>query len=343
VINFTAAALSAGERLPWPDPLIRAAVRVMVSQTQRRLQGESALAEQDFARHMADLPIAINMREANEQHYELRPEFFALMLGPQRKYSCCHYDGPGTSLVQAEERALIETADHAALADGQRILELGCGWGSLSLWMARRFPAACIISMSNSHSQRAFIAGCADREGLRNLTVVTEDINTFEPQGHFDRVVSVEMFEHMSNWRELLRRIKYWMTPAGAFFIHIFSHMRASYRFDVANRADWIAQHFFTGGTMPSSGLIRQFGDLVEVDREWRWDGTHYRRTAEDWLENFDRNIDEIALLLRRIYGTDAALWARRWRLLLHATAGLFGHKNGQEWGVSHFRLRPTR
>jgi cyclopropane-fatty-acyl-phospholipid synthase len=339
-MNLTAAALAAGERVTWPDPMVRAAVNMLVGRTKRRLQSERASAERDFVRSMAEYPIATNTRDANDQHYELPAEFFTLMLGPQRKYSCCYYEEPGASLAQAEERALAETAEHAALTDGQSVLELGCGWGSLSLWMARKYPRARIVSVSNSHSQRAFIAGRAEHEGLRNLTVIAADMNTFAPTGQFDRVVSVEMFEHMSNWRELLRRIVTWMAPHGALFVHIFSHRNAPYRFDAANRADWIARHFFTGGIMPSHNLIRQFSDLVTVEQEWWWDGNHYRRTAEQWLENFDRDVAKIDTVLRRIYGKDAALWHRRWRMFLYATSGLFGHDNGKEWGVSHFRLR---
>ena len=342
-MSLATAAMGAGERIAWPDPLLRAAISMLVGRTRRRLCLKDASAEFEFARRMAEYPIAINTREANEQHYEIPPEFFALMLGPQRKYSCCYYEHAGTSLAEAEECALAETAEHAALADGQRILELGCGWGSLSLWIARRYSAARIVAVSNSRSQRSFIAQRAQAEGLRNLTAVAADINSFTPPGQFDRVVSVEMFEHMSNWRELLRRIVSWLTPQGALFLHVFSHRRAPYRFDAADRGDWIAQHFFSGGIMPSHGLIRQFGDLVAVEADWWWDGTHYRRTAEHWLENFDRNAEAIDDVLRGFYGADAALWHRRWRLFLHATAGLFGHSNGEEWGVSHYRLRPAR
>jgi cyclopropane-fatty-acyl-phospholipid synthase len=330
-MSLAAAAIGAGERVAWPDPLLRAAIGMLVGRTRRRLRLTDASAEFEFARLMAEYPIAINTREANEQHYEISPEFFALMLGPQRKYSCCYYEHAGVTLAEAEGRALAETAEHAALADGQHILELGCGWGSLSLWMARRYPAARIVAVSNSRSQRNFIAQRAQAEGLRNLTVVAADINSFTPPGQFDRVVSVEMFEHMSNWRELLRRIVSWLTPQGALFL------------DAADRADWIAQHFFSGGIMPSHGLIRRFGDLVAVERDWRWDGTHYRRTAEHWLENFDRNAEAIDAVLHGFYGADATLWHRRWRLFLHATAGLFGHSDGEEWGVSHYRLRAAR
>jgi len=342
-MNITAAAIGAGERVAWPDPLIRAAVRMLVGRTKRRLQRQSAAGEAEFARRMADYPIAPNTQEANDQHYELPAEFFALMLGPQRKYSSCYYAHAGLTLADAEEHALAETARHAALADSQRILELGCGWGSLSLWMARHYRAARIVSVSNSRSQRAHIAARAQGEGLRNLTVIAADINGFAPLGQFDRVVSVEMFEHMSNWRALLERTASWLTPQGMLFLHVFSHRRAPYRFDTRNRADWIAQHFFTGGIMPSHGLIRRFDDLFAVEQEWWWDGTHYRRTAEDWLANFDRNAEAIDTVLRGFYGADAALWHRRWRLFLHATAGLFGHSDGEEWGVSHYRLRPVR
>jgi cyclopropane-fatty-acyl-phospholipid synthase len=342
-MNITAAALGAGERVAWPDPMLRAAVKMLVGRTERRLRREDNAVESDFARRMAEFPIATNTHEANAQHYELPAEFFALMLGPQRKYSCCYYQQPEMSLAQAEEAALGKTAEHAGLANGQRILELGCGWGSLSLWMARRYPASRIVSVSNSGSQHAFIERRAALEGLRNLTVVTADINAFVPSGVFDRVVSVEMFEHMSNWRKLLERTVSWLTPEGSLFIHIFSHRRTPYRFDAGDPADWIARYFFTGGIMPSHGLIRQFSDLVEVDGEWWWDGVHYRRTADQWLENFDRNAAEIGRVLRQVYGKDAMLWQRRWRLFLHATSGLFGHNNGTEWGVSHYRLRPAR
>jgi cyclopropane-fatty-acyl-phospholipid synthase len=342
-MSMAAALVGAGESLAWPDPVLRTAVKLLVGRTRQRLRRAGAASEAEFARRMAAFPIATNTGEANAQHYELPADFFALMLGPQRKYSCCYYERPGMSLAEAEERALSQTAAHAALADGQRILELGCGWGSLSLWMARRYPAARIVSVSNSHGQRAAISRRAEREGLRNLTVITADMNTFAPTGQFDRVVSVEMFEHMANWRALLGRVRSWLTPQGLLFIHIFSHRRAPYRFDAADRADWIAQHFFTGGIMPSHGLIRQFGDLVEIEREWWWDGTHYRRTADHWLDNFDRNAAAVGRVLDTVYGPDAALWRRRWRLFLHATSGLFGHSNGGEWGVSHYRLRPVR
>jgi cyclopropane-fatty-acyl-phospholipid synthase len=197
--------------------------------------------------------------------------------------------------------------------------------------------------VSNSRSQRATIERLADDRGLTNLTIITADMNEFTPEGVFDRVVSVEMFEHMSNWTALLSKVRGWLAPEGRLFLHVFTHRTAPYRFDHADKEDWIAQHFFTGGLMPSHGLIRCFPDLFDVEAEWRWSGTHYERTALHWLENYDRYRDEIDRLLVETYGAAARLWRRRWRLFLLATAGLFGHDGGREWGVSHYRLRPAR
>ena len=263
-------------------------------------------------------------------------------MGPQRKYSCCLYETGIDTLVEAEERALAVTAEHAGLADGQRILELGCGW-ALSLWMARHYRSARIVTVSNSHSQRDFIIRVAKTHGLSNLDVVTADMNAFTSDRRFDRVVSVEMFEHMSNWRPLLERMRGCLEPDGRMFIHIFTNARAPYRFSIDDKSDWIAQHYFTGGIMPSQTLIRQFADCFAVDAEWRWSGEHYRRTAADWLKNFDENSEAISAVLQRICGRDASLWRRRWRLFFLATMGLFGHAGGGEWAVSHYRLAPAR
>jgi cyclopropane-fatty-acyl-phospholipid synthase len=282
-------------------------------------------------------PIAENTAEANAQHYEVPAEFFALVLGPRRKYSSCLYDSPATTLAEAEELALAETCAHADLADGQNVLELGCGWGSLSLWMAERYPASRITAVSNSHSQRAAIEAAASERGLTNIKVITRDMNDFQAPYRFDRVVSVEMFEHMSNWAGLLERV------AGRLFLHVFTHRDTPYRFDMNDKSDWIAQHFFTGGIMPSHGLARRFPDLFEVEAEWRWSGEHYRRTAMDWLANFDRHAGEIEAIFRGVYGKDTPIWKRRWRVFFLATAGLFGDSGGEVWGVSHYRLRPAR
>jgi len=341
-VSLIAAGIGLVERTPLPDPVIRLGIGRLVARSARLRAAAPESEERDFATAMAGFPIAEHTAAANAQHYELPPEFFAATLGPRRKYSCCLYEAADTSLAQAETRALEETASHAGLADGQRILELGCGWGSLALFMAERYPNATITAVSNSHAQRRHIEGEAMLRQLRNVTVVTADMNDFAPPGHFDRVVSVEMFEHMANWRGLLGRIGAWLAPHGRLFVHVFAHKARPYRFDHRDPADWIARHFFTGGIMPSHGLIRHFPDCFTVEEEWRWNGQHYERTALDWLANFDANRVAIDRTLAAACGADAALWRRRWRLFYLATAGLFGHRGGEEWGVSHYRLRPT-
>jgi cyclopropane-fatty-acyl-phospholipid synthase len=300
------------------------------------------VGDETFAEQMASRPIAEFTQDANSQHYELPAAFFDRALGPAKKYSCCFYDDGAASLAEAEVSALETTARRADLHDGQSVLELGCGWGSLSLFLAGRYPAARVTAVSNSASQRAFIESEARRRSLGNLTVVTADMNNFSTIGRFDRIVSVEMFEHMSNWRALLSRARAWLEPEGALFIHIFTHRTCSYRFDHADKSDWIARHFFTGGVMPSRSLIRQFADLFSVEQEWLWSGLNYQKTALDWLANFDARQAEIDAVLQVVYGAQARLWRRRWRLFFLATAGLFGDSGGAEWAVSHYRLRPT-
>jgi cyclopropane-fatty-acyl-phospholipid synthase len=340
-MNLAARMASAAERFPLPDNLLRLGINRLVSRTGTQLLNAPATTTR-FASDMEAHCIAEHTEAANSQHYELPPEFFALVLGPHRKYSCCLYPVGHESLEAAELHALEETVSHAELADGQEILELGCGWGSLSLFMAQRFPAARITAISNAKAQRRYIEDQARQLNLRNLLVITADINHFEPDRSFDRVVSVEMFEHLSNWRHLLTRVRAWLRPEGKLFVHVFAHATRPYRFDHEDEADWIAQHFFTGGIMPSHDLIAAFPGLFTLARDWRWSGTHYRRTAQHWLRNYDRNAAAIRKILDLTYGGDAELWRRRWRLFFLATAGLFGHGGGEPWGVSHYLLTPT-
>ena len=341
-MSLIAAAMARLESAPLPDALTRIGVSHLVGAARRQLERAPSGAEAAFAEAMGERAVAEHADAANVQHYELPPEFFALILGPRRKYSCGWYESAESTLVEAEAAALERTALMAELADGQDILELGCGWGSLSLWTADRYPNARITAVSNSTPQRLYIEAEARRRGLRNLRIITADMNRFATTGRFDRIVSVEMFEHMANWRALLSRARDWLRPDGKLFIHVFSHSTTPYRFEVTNQSDWIAQHFFTGGIMPSHGLIGRFGDLFELEADARWSGAHYERTALAWLANHDRNIGEIDPILRRVYGADAALWRRRWRLFFLATAGLFGCRGGEVWGVSHYRLRPA-
>jgi cyclopropane-fatty-acyl-phospholipid synthase len=334
--------IGTAERVPLPDALVRAGINRLCSRTAAKFAASDGSSDAAFADEMAARAIAEYTDEANAQHYEVPAAFFALVLGPNRKYSACFYREPASTLQEAEEEALRQTVDHADLADGQSILELGCGWGSLSLWMARQFPNANILAVSNSNSQREYIEAQAAERGLSNIEIVTQDMNVFHPARKFDRIVSVEMFEHMMNWRDLMMRVNSWLAPGGRFFMHIFTHRSGAYLFDRADGEDWIAQHFFTGGVMPSHHLIRQYADLFTVEKEWRWSGVHYQRTALDWLANFDRNREEIEAILQSVYGGETALWMRRWRWFFLATAGLFGYADGSEWGVSHYRMTAT-
>lgn len=342
-MNMLAFAINTAERAPLTDGMTLAGIDLLCGRTKRRLAATAAIQENLFVDAMNQYPVAIHADEANRQHYEVPAAFFSRVLGPSRKYSCCLYPTEATTLKEAEVHALAETVRHAAIEDGMTILELGCGWGSLSLYLAAQFPNSRIVSVSNSASQRAFILATANQRGLTNLSVLTADMNDFSIDQRFDRIVSIEMFEHMSNWQKLFERARSWLKPEGRLFLHVFTHKNRSYRFDQDDPADWIAHHFFTGGIMPAHDLPHRFGDLFTVEEEWRWAGTHYRRTALDWLANFDREIDRIQPIFAEIYGKDASLWQRRWRLFFLATAGLFGHDDGEIWGVGHYLLKPAR
>ena len=342
-MNMLAFAINTAERAPLSDKMTLAGIDFLCSRTKRKLANVPHAEELEFAKNMTYFPVAIHTDEANRQHYEVPAEFFALVLGPQRKYSSCYYPSETTTLADAETAALAETVKHANIQDGMDILELGCGWGSLSLYLARQFPQSKVTSVSNSASQRAYILTKAQKQGITNLTVITADMNAFAPDGTYDRIVSVEMFEHMSNWRTLMERARSWLNQEGKLFLHVFTHKDRSYRFDQNDPADWIAHHFFTGGIMPAFDLPHRFGDVFTVEAEWRWSGNHYRRTAMDWLANFDREAARITPILQQVYGKDANLWRRRWRLFFLATAGLFGHDDGEVWGVGHYLLTPTR
>ena len=338
-MSVVSAIIGTAERVPLPDVVIRAAIQRLCSRSATRLSALSAADDAAFAGRMMLRPIA---EGADSGHDEVPASFFAQVLGPNRKYSSCFYKTEATTLREAEEEALRQTVEHAGIADGQTILELGCGWGSLSLWMARQFPHAKVTAVSNSQTQRAHIEEEARQRGLLNLRVVTADMNVFAPEGRFDRIVSVEMFEHIMNWRKLMTRARSWLAPEGRFFMHIVAHRSGSHLFDRTDRADWIAQRAFTEGLMPSHHLVRQFGDIFAIEKEWCWSGTHYQRTANDWLVNFDAHRDAIEASLRKVYGGETALWMRRWRWFFLATAGLFGYADGTEWGVSQYRMKAT-
>jgi cyclopropane-fatty-acyl-phospholipid synthase len=329
-----------------PDAVIRFGIRRLLAQ---RLRAETAPtpAEQHrrldtFAADLRTQPIAINTQDSKAQHYEVPTAFYQRVLGPRLKYSCCWFERGDESLAAGEEAMLWLCAERARFSDGQEILELGCGWGSLSLWLAERYPHSRITAVSHSRTQKEFIDAEARKRGFANLTIVTCDMNDFAiAAARFDRVVSIEMFEHMKNWPRLLANVARWLKPGGLFFLHIFTHARFAYHFVVRDQTDWMSRHFFTGGMMPSDELVTRFQDDLTLREHWRVNGRHYRRTAELWLENMDRNRRELGPLLAATYGADQATkWWVYWRVFFMSCAELFGHRGGEEWLVSHYLMQ---
>jgi len=331
-----------------PDGAVRLGIRRLLRQRLADLHSGDPEAQaqitESFVNALSLAPLAPLPEKANEQHYELPPEFFSAVLGPHRKYSCCWWPEGVDTLEKAEIAALAETCKRAGVADGQDILELGCGWGSLSLWMASRYPRARIVAVSNSHSQRAYITGEAKRRGISNLTVVTADINNFDTEHRFDRVVSVEMFEHLRNWPRAFGRIAEWLRPGGRFFMHVFAHRGPPYAFEARDASDWMSRHFFSGGMMPSDDLALRFQNDLRVIQQWRWNGRHYARTAAAWLQRMDAQRRALIPLLTLTYGEEAAqLWWTRWRLFFMSVEELFGYADGGQWWVSHYLFEDRR
>ena len=330
-----------------PDLLTRAGIRLLLLQRLREQAQEGPDQEwqamMTFVEEMRQSPIALHTQEANEQHYELPPRFFELVLGSHLKYSCCHFPEGVTELEHAEASMLTLTCERAQLQDGQQILELGCGWGSLSLWMAKHYPNSSILAVSNSRPQREFIESRTQELGLTNLSVQTCDMNDFTTEQHFDRVVSVEMFEHMRNWQSLLERISNWLKPEGKLFIHIFSHRRYAYAFSSEGDSNWMGRYFFTGGIMPSNDLLLYFQKDLLLEQHWVLSGVHYQRTADAWLQMMDSQKGEILQTFRETYGKDADVWFQRWRMFFLATSEVWGFRGGNEWLISHYLFNNQR
>lgn len=323
-----------------PDGLLRIGIKRLLRQ---RLRNEQRAARGDLYASLAgSSTIALATDKANEQHYELPPAFFQLMLGPRLKYSSCHWTRADQGLERAEEEMLELSCERAQIRDGMSVLDLGSGWGSMGLWIAERFPGCRVTTVSNSDPQQRFIRKRAAEQGLDNVETIRADVNRFSPQATWDRVVSVEMFEHVRDHAELLSRIAGWLGPQGKLFVHIFCHRTTAYPFELDGDNDWMARHFFTGGTMPSHDLYLELESKLAVEERWQVNGRHYQRTLRVWLDRADAARDEILRIFGEVYGPDLArVWLRRWRVFFLACAELFGYRSGGEWWVSHYRFRP--
>lgn len=325
-----------------PDFLIRMGIRKYLKQ---RLREENKGGEEAQQRHLLQFintlkssPIAVNTADANEQHYEVPTEFYQYCLGENLKYSCGFWK-PGVTDIDISERDMLElTCERAELENGQNVLELGCGWGSLSLFMAARYPGSTFTVVSNSRTQKQHIDEQAFLRNIQNLKVITADMNTFHTDEKFGRIVSVEMFEHMRNYKLLMQKVASFLDDHGKVFVHIFTHKEFAYLFEVKDETDWMSKYFFSGGVMPSNDLLLHFNDDLNMEKQWLVNGTHYAKTSEAWLNNMDIHRDEIMPLFEQTYGKDEALkWWVYWRIFYMSCAELWNYDDGNEWMVSHY------
>ena len=327
-----------------PDYFVRAGI---VKNCEQRLKNEFSSdnekvssKKRKWISQMKESPIALVPEKANEQHYEVPPSFFENVLGKHLKYSSGYWPEGTKTLDDSEEEMLKLSFNRAELLDGHSVLELGCGWGSLTCYMAQKLPNSKITAVSNSKDQKNHILNRCKAQSLKNVEVITADMNDFNTENYFDRVVSIEMFEHMRNYEKLLSRVYSWLNNEGKLFVHIFSHESVVYPFENQGEADWMAREFFSGGMMPSHDLLLHFQNHLKIDDVWRMSGQHYEKTSLAWVNKMDQNKDRIMKIFSETYSDDAKLWFQRWRIFFMSCEKLFGYDNGSEWGVSHYRFK---
>jgi len=330
-----------------PDFLVRKEIRKRLQNILREIPGESSevfnIRKEEFISFLGQNPVALKQSKPNDQHYEIPGEFFQTFLGPHMKYSCCYWLKDTKNIEDAENNMLELVASRAEIQNGQKILDLGCGWGAFSLWAAEKYPLSKVHALSNSNSQVSFINEMAKIKGLKNIHAEKADVTVFDSSEKYDRIVSVEMFEHMRNWQLLLQKIAGWLKSDGKCFLHFFCHRNWPYFFEDSSPSEWMGYYFFTGGMMPSFDLPLSFQEDLSVENSWEVNGNHYVKTLESWLKRMDRNSNEIQILLKSIYGNDHRSWMGRWRIFLMSCSELFGMNNGTEWMVAHYLLQKNQ
>jgi len=336
-------AITLAEKNFFPDWLIRLGIRKLMKEKLSELSSiyvsDGYERKKDWVDSMNKSPLAFSPKKANEQHYEVPSKFFQQVSGPRMKYSSCFWDSSTTNLYDAENQMLDITIRRSGIEDGMRVLDLGCGWGSLSIYIAEKLSQCNVVSVSNSQDQGNYILKEVQKKGLTNLSFIKADMNTLHTDITFDRIISVEMFEHMRNYRLLLNKIAGWLKKNGKLFIHIFCHNDYAYPYETNTDSDWMTRYYFTGGMMPSYDLLEYFQDDLDLEKSWKINGNHYRKTCRAWLNTQDKRREKIMEIFQQFYGDEGELWFNRWRIFWMACEELFAYNEGEEWFIGHFLM----
>ena len=326
-----------------PESILRVAIKKLIQKRLLEIPVNSEVRKSQKANFIEELqssPIALSTKIANEQHYEVPPAFFQEIMGAHLKYSCGLFDKNTISLDEAEENMLQLYIERLDIKNNQKILDLGCGWGSFSLYAAAKFPNSTFVAVSNSNDQIEFINNTAAARSLENIKAIKQDMNNLSLDESFDRIISIEMFEHMRNYGALLKKLRNHLHNDGKMFVHIFTHRDHPYPYEVRGPSDWMSKYFFTSGLMPSHDIFSYFEEDLVVEQSWKINGSHYARTCNLWLENHYKNKKTILDIFTGHY-PNPRQWFVRWQLFFLACEKLFAYNEGKEWFVSHYLLVP--